>query len=258
MESVHEFSSLVGTSFVQKESVPVRDFSPEERELWYRTIETIYQNMRAKASDGPYEICCEGIVLTVSPNVYAPRFFTDSLWFAEELPRIVGTRSLLEIGTGTGILAIACARNGSRRVVATDVNPDAVRNAQLNVTKLKPKVEIRQGSLYGPIRSDETFDCIFWAHPFNNWPVPVADMLLRSGMDYHYEGVRGYIAGAGNHLTNNGRLLLGTGDSADLETISRFATENGYELDLLSESEMPLEEGSRLLINYLIYELVPA
>ena len=43
---------------------------------------------------------------------------------------------VLDVGTGTGVLAIATARSGSRRVVGTDIDPDAVRiaaeNAALN------------------------------------------------------------------------------------------------------------------------------
>ena len=42
-------------------------------------------------------------------------------------------RTVLDIGTGSGLLAIAAARLGWRRVVALDLNPLAVRTAQRNV-----------------------------------------------------------------------------------------------------------------------------
>jgi len=233
-----------------------RSFNQLERKQWLDGIADIYERMRDRASKGPYEVQCH-IPLVVFPNVYAPNFFTDSFWFSQRLPKIVGRASVLEIGTGTGIIAIMLARNGAT-VVATDVNRAAVENAQENVRwhRLEASIFAREGSVYEAVESGETFDYIFWAHPFNNWHVPVSDMLLRSGFDHNYCGLREYVTGARRHLARNGKLLLGTGDSADLATISAIAIENGYELALLESAEMLLEVGNEMSIRYLICEFV--
>ncbi len=209
--------------------------------------------MKAK-SQTPYTVIYGGLELVVFPNVYAPEFFDDSLWYAKQLKEIVGNKSLLEIGTGTGVISIFCAKNGAK-IVATDINPDAVKNAQANAKKHNLPVSIREGNLYEPLSAEEKFDFIFWAHPFNSWDMPV-DMLLASGIDPRYEGLRGYIAGAKNHLTQNGKLLLGTGDSADLKLIESIGKENGYTLKLLREIDQPLEPGKDAHIKDLIYEFV--
>ena len=232
--------------------LPVRKFSQAELEMWRETIFDIYRRMRQR--DTPYEAACGDIVLTALPNVYAPFFFTDSQWFGEHVSSIVGTGSLLEIGSGSGVISVICALNGAR-VTATDINPAAVENTRINAEKYKLDIDVRSGDLYSPLRESEKFEYIFWAHPFNNWETPVDDILLRSGMDFRYEGIRGYIAGAKAHLRPDGRLLLGTGDSADLETIEKIAIESGYTLKLLREATMPLELGLPNEITYLIYEL---
>ncbi len=232
--------------------LPGRVFSIRERENWLASIFDIYERMRAKGCE-PYEMECDGLSLIVLPNVYAPNFFTDSMWFAQQLPDLVGNGSLLEIGTGTGIISLFCARSGAR-VVASDVNPDAVRNARMNATRHKLNISVREGCVYRSLEPNEKFDCIFWAHPFNNWGMPVLDMLLRSGLDFNYEGLRDYIGGARNHLTKAGRLLLGTGDSADLATISAIAAENGFVIRILRQDEMPLEIGQGKTVRYLICE----
>lgn len=53
-----------------------------------------------------------------------------------ELFRLQPIRTVVDLGTGTGILALACAKSGASQVVAVDCNPLAVRvarnNARLN------------------------------------------------------------------------------------------------------------------------------
>lgn len=236
------------------QTLPTREFSPTEKESWKQAIFDIYNRMRAKAK-GPYHVEYGGLSLVVLPNVYAPEFFNDSLWYAQQLREIVGKKSLLEIGTGTGVIGIFCAKEGAK-VVATDINPDAVENARLNASHHKLSISVREGNLYEPINEDEKFDFIFWAHPFNNWDIPVDDMLLRSGIDPRYESLKGYISGAKDHLISGGKLLLGTGDSADLKTIAELADQSGYQLKLLREIEQPLEVGMDKRIKDLIYEFV--
>ncbi|MFP4037708.1 MAG: 50S ribosomal protein L11 methyltransferase [Desulfobacteraceae bacterium] len=56
-------------------------------------------------------------------------------------------RSVLDLGTGTGVLAIAAARLGAERVLAVDLNPLCVKTAERNVrlNRLAGMVEVVQG-----------------------------------------------------------------------------------------------------------------
>lgn len=58
-------------------------------------------------------------------------------------------RSVLDLGTGTGLLAIAAARLGAEHVVALDNNPLAVAVAKANVARntCSDRVEVRQYDL---------------------------------------------------------------------------------------------------------------
>jgi ribosomal protein L11 methyltransferase len=59
--------------------------------------------------------------------------------------------TLLDVGTGSGVLAIAAARLGAGRVLALEADPVAVRTARENVVAngVEQQVEVRHGSLPG-------------------------------------------------------------------------------------------------------------
>jgi release factor glutamine methyltransferase len=78
-----------------------------------------------------------GMRLIVRPTVFHPRYFISSRRFAEFIDTLnLGGKRVLDVGTGTGILAIAAARAGAETVIATDINPNAALsvpdNAQAN------------------------------------------------------------------------------------------------------------------------------
>lgn len=55
-------------------------------------------------------------------------------------------RSVLDVGTGSGILAISAAKRGARPVVAVDVDPLAVAAAAENARRNDVRVSVRAGS----------------------------------------------------------------------------------------------------------------
>ncbi|HET9596678.1 MAG TPA: methyltransferase [Anaeromyxobacteraceae bacterium] len=74
-------------------------------------------------------------------------------------------RSALDVGTGTGVLAFLLARAGAR-VVATDVEPGAVRSAREDAARLglSERVEVVLADLFPP--GDERFDLVLANPPW--------------------------------------------------------------------------------------------
>jgi hypothetical protein len=74
-----------------------------------------------------------GFRLVVRPTVFHPRYFVTSKFFAKFIGRLDLTgKRVADVGTGTGILALAAARAGAANVVAIDINPNAVEAAAEN------------------------------------------------------------------------------------------------------------------------------
>jgi ribosomal protein L11 methyltransferase len=68
---------------------------------------------------------------------------------------------VLDVGTGSGILAIAAARLGAARVLAIDIDPVAVQVAGDNVriNGLADRVSVRRGDLLAGIGERFDFAC---------------------------------------------------------------------------------------------------
>jgi len=102
----------------------------------------------------------KGLKIAVFENVYEPA--EDTYLLAENIPR-EPTR-LLEIGTGTGIVALTAARLG-HDVTATDVNPAATACARWNARINRTPIDVREGDLFEPVRG-ETYDVVLFNPPY--------------------------------------------------------------------------------------------
>ncbi|MBI5459363.1 HemK2/MTQ2 family protein methyltransferase [Methanobacterium sp.] len=104
----------------------------------------------------------KGIHYKTYPEVYEPA--EDTFLLAENL-QVERRHRVLEIGTGTGIVAITVSRQ-CRTVVATDINPHAIKCATHNIINNKTyNVELKEGDLFEPVVG-EKFDLILFNTPY--------------------------------------------------------------------------------------------
>jgi release factor glutamine methyltransferase len=105
--------------------------------------------------------------LTVTPDVLVPRPETELLveLALSRLPRETAG-SLLDLGTGSGAIALAVATERPRaRVTASDVSPAALDVARENASRLALRVEWRLGSWFDAVPG-ERFDLIVSNPPY--------------------------------------------------------------------------------------------
>jgi release factor glutamine methyltransferase len=183
---------------------------------------------------GTQEFC--GLEFEVTPDVLVPRHDTETL-VNEALTRMPGVRSVLDIGTGSGCIAVALAhRLPVAAVTAVDISGSALKVARRNAERNRVPVEFLLGSLFEPVAARQ-FDLIVSNPPYipsgdmENLQPEVRDYDPRGALDGGLDGLEIYrrlIPEALTFLTRGGWLLVevGTGQAGEVSNI--FSTTGGY------------------------------
>ncbi|MBZ5739112.1 DUF7059 domain-containing protein [Nocardioides mangrovi] len=110
----------------------------------------------------------------------------------------------LDLGTGCGVQALHLAQH-SGEVVATDVNPRALRIARLNMdlNRIETPVDVRQGSFFEPV-AGERFDLIATNPPFVISPATGERLVYRDSGLPGDRVVEDIVRAAPDHLTEGG------------------------------------------------------
>lgn len=98
------------------------------------------------------------------PGVYAPQEDTELLAAALADEPVPPGADVLDVGTGSGALALAAARRGAR-VTAVDVSRRAVCTARLNARRAGLSVQVVRGNLFDPVRG-RMFDLVLTNPPY--------------------------------------------------------------------------------------------
>jgi HemK-related putative methylase len=147
-----------------------------------------------------------GLPFVVMPSVFNPKILRTGEFLASRMATALVSRDadVLDLGTGSGVCAVFAARQ-ARRVVAVDINPEAVRCSRLNVllNHQESKVEVRLGDLFAPV-SAERFDLILFNPPFlRGTPQDDRDRAWRSS-----DIPERFTAAVGKHLKPGGCALV--------------------------------------------------
>ena len=168
-----------------------------------------------------------GFPLVVLPQVFNPKLLRSGEFLVQQLRRrdlLLPASRVLDLGTGSGVGAVAAARAGCA-VVAVDINEDAVRCARVNVllNKVEDCVDVRHGDLFGPV-TDERFDVVLFNPPYyRGEPRDQLDLAWRSP-----DIIERFAAELRAHLLPEGHALVVLSSDGKRDEFLRALTQSGY------------------------------
>jgi methylase of polypeptide subunit release factors len=173
---------------------------------------TRYETSNRRATNPMYiQIRTGTLELEIAPGVYSPP--RSSVDLANLLDVQPGER-VLELGCGSGLLSIAAAQLGASRVVATDLDPQALQAARENAIRngVGHSIEIRAGIWYEALddRSAcsgprEHFDIIIATPPQTPGPRPFGPKYGGRDGAKHLQSI---VRRAPDFLQPSGRLWI--------------------------------------------------
>jgi len=145
---------------------PDAEFSSEEIEKWNSVLVELEQQKPIQYIFGKAHFY--GLELEVNENTLIPRPETEELvdWIVKE-NEFKGRIKILDIGTGSGCIAIALAKNlPDAEVFAIDVSEGALAVAKRNADRNKTAVTFWQKDILATDTLPETFDIIVSNPPY--------------------------------------------------------------------------------------------
>ena len=190
----------------------------------------------------------QGMEFLICENVYEPA--EDTFLLADNL-LVKKSDNVLEIGTGTGIIAIIASKK-AKRVVTVDINRYAVECARKNTEINLACVDIRWGDLFDPV-DDEKFDLILFNTPY----LPIEDdELVDDELEAAWNGgkdgrfvINRFIEGLVEHLNPGGRVQLVQSSLSNVEETTGRLMELGFEVSITDSERFFFEEVVVLTAN---------
>lgn len=183
---------------------------------------------------------------SAAPDVYRPQQDSRLLIDALERTTVVVGRRVVDLCTGSGIVAIAAARLGAEAVSAWDISADAVECARRNATTAKVDLDVRLGS-YADALAHGPYDVVVSNPPYVPTPSTV-DLSVPFGADpvWSWDGgddgrmiIDPLCAMAPDLLGDGGTLLLVQSEFTGVEQTIAALREHGLHADVVAWQLIP-------------------
>ena len=189
---------------------------------------------------GPRRVHVLGSTYHISEKVFNPKYYYTSKFMARHIT-VRAEDSVLDMGTGSGIQAITAGRTAAR-VLAVDINPEAVEYAAKNVEMngLTKSVSVMEGDLFSPVGKDQKFSVILFTPPYlQGRPECHFDYAL---FDCDNQLLRRFFKDAREFITPDGYVQMVYSSIADPEIVMEISKEFGWRHDLIAHEKTSMED----------------
>lgn len=186
-----------------------------------------------------------GLKFDVNKKVLAPRMETEIL--VEEVLKYLKEHKnaeVLDLGTGSGAIAVTIAKFSNAKVSAIDVSKQALQTAKTNAEKNGVKVEFIESDMFSKLKNRKKFDVIVSNPPYiRTLDIVGLDEEVKNydpslALDGGEDGLKFYriiAQQAPQHLTKGGMLFLEIGQG-QFKDVEKLLSEAGF-VDISSKKD---------------------
>lgn len=171
--------------------------------------------------------------VTVPPGVFHPGLFISTRFMMQHLAQhdLVG-KSLLELGAGSGMVAIVAAKQGAV-VTATDISGLATAAIQANAAVNKVQLAVLQADLFEGLPLSK-FDFIAINPPYYpSDPSTEAEHAWFCGKDFEY--FQRLFRDLGGYVHPHSQVFMVLSEDCKIDHIGNLALANGWQMNILSQ-----------------------
>jgi release factor glutamine methyltransferase len=181
------------------------------------------------------EYAYHGVTVKVYPGVFHPGLFYSTRFLIDFLlTQPLQNKSLLELGCGTGLVSIICARMGAV-VTASDLSKKAVENASSNIKTNQVSVDVVYSDIFENL-DKKTFDWIVINPPYYaRRPINEEELAWYCGE--HYEYFRKLFEALPYHIHATTEVIMVLTLGSGLEKIFALGQKNGFQFEKADERE---------------------
>jgi release factor glutamine methyltransferase len=244
--------------FAQEEGLNLESKFEVGSQFVNEPAEAKVKSIRDYLDDYPLGFELPDIKILLMDNVYSPKY--DSLLLGKRVTEVV-TRDdrVLDIGTGSGILALLAAVRGAE-VVATDIDRGSVQCAEYNARLNNLRIDARVGDLFDSV-AEESFDIVVSNAPsLPTVPSEQYDKYTARNINGGWDGrkyIDPLIEQVPKYLKRPGYLLIIHSNFANSERTKEKLGNLGFDVRI-EEYEFANGIDSQQRVDYFIKKLPPS
>lgn len=184
-----------------------------------------------------------GLRLSIPQGVFHPGVFFSTPVFASFLQKVdFQSKTVLDVGTGSGLLALLAARRGAS-VTAFDINPLAVKAARQNAEANGLSLCVWESDLFDHVPA-QTFDYILANPPYYpRQPRNATEYAFFAGENFGY--FEKLFRQAPDFIHADSKVWMILSEDCDMEKIAGIAIRYGFNLSVVDSRK---KWGERFLV----------
>lgn len=171
--------------------------------------------------------------------IYSPQ--EDSYLLEKQVKLYSKNKSVLDIGSGSGIQCLAALSSGASSVTASDINPEVISHLKSISKSHQNKITIIKSNLFNNIKSK--FDLIVFNPPYlpEDEYEDSESKLATTGGKHGDEIILKFLKQSKSHLNKNGAILILLSSLTPLDKIIPLLSKLNLNYKTISQEKLFME-----------------